>query len=70
MKKNMERAFDCRGDWHLTNQLIPVAEKQHASILKQIKEASCKLSSMITTDHHAVPAKTASTSPDHMKHLV
>ena len=63
-EKNMERAFDRRGDWRLTNQLIPVAEKRHASILKQIKEASCMLSSMVTTDQHAMPTKTAGTNPD------
>ena len=30
----MERALDHRGNWYLTNQLIPVGEKRHANILK------------------------------------
>ena len=49
----MEGAFDRRGDWRSTNQLIPVEERQHANILKQIKEALRMLSSMITTHRNA-----------------
>ena len=46
-EKNMEKAFDCRGDWHLTNELIyAVGEKKHTRVLKQVKEASCSHSQL------------------------